>query len=85
MSTFGFDSDQSQLLLAVVEFALVAGLAFWVLHLIPESISAFRKGLRDDDTPANNVTREERECPSCAELILVRAKICKHCGQNVRA
>ncbi len=29
--------------------------------------------------------REERECPWCAERILVKAKICKHCGREVAA
>ena len=28
-------------------------------------------------------TREERDCPYCAERILVRAKLCKHCGRDV--
>jgi hypothetical protein len=27
--------------------------------------------------------RDERECPYCAERILVRAKVCKHCGRDV--
>jgi uncharacterized membrane protein YdbT with pleckstrin-like domain len=27
--------------------------------------------------------REERDCPFCAERILVRAKVCKHCGREV--
>lgn len=27
--------------------------------------------------------REERECPWCAERILVKAKVCKHCGRDV--
>jgi uncharacterized membrane protein YdbT with pleckstrin-like domain len=27
--------------------------------------------------------RQERECPWCAERILVKAKICKHCGRDV--
>jgi hypothetical protein len=27
--------------------------------------------------------REERECPHCAELILAKAKLCKHCGSVV--
>jgi len=26
--------------------------------------------------------REERECPHCAEPILVKAKVCKHCGRD---
>jgi uncharacterized membrane protein YdbT with pleckstrin-like domain len=28
--------------------------------------------------------RRERECPYCAELILARAKVCKHCGRDVQ-
>ncbi|HJQ40068.1 MAG TPA: hypothetical protein VKB93_23225 [Thermoanaerobaculia bacterium] len=27
--------------------------------------------------------REERECPYCAELILKKARVCKHCGRDV--
>lgn len=27
--------------------------------------------------------REERECPYCAEPILKKARICKHCGRDV--
>ena len=27
--------------------------------------------------------RAERECPFCAEPILARAKVCKHCGRDV--
>jgi membrane protein YdbS with pleckstrin-like domain len=27
--------------------------------------------------------REERDCPYCAERILVRARVCKHCGRDV--
>jgi membrane protein YdbS with pleckstrin-like domain len=29
--------------------------------------------------------REERDCPYCAERILVKAKVCKHCGREVPA
>ena len=29
--------------------------------------------------------RDERECPFCAERILVKAKVCKHCGRDVSA
>lgn len=31
-----------------------------------------------------DVSRRERECPYCAELILARAKVCKHCGRDVQ-
>ena len=27
--------------------------------------------------------RDERECPYCAERILAKAKVCKHCGREV--
>lgn len=30
-----------------------------------------------------HMPREERDCPWCAERILVKAKICKHCGREV--
>lgn len=29
-------------------------------------------------------SRDEVDCPFCAEKILARAKICKHCGKDVR-
>ena len=29
------------------------------------------------------LVRDERECPYCAERILVKAKVCKHCGREV--
>lgn len=31
------------------------------------------------------VDRQERECPFCAERILVKAKICRFCGRDVSA
>ena len=33
--------------------------------------------------PASAAAREERECPYCAERILVRARICRFCGRDV--
>jgi membrane protein YdbS with pleckstrin-like domain len=30
-----------------------------------------------------NSSRVERECPYCAEKILARARVCKHCGRDV--
>ena len=27
--------------------------------------------------------RDERECPYCAEMILKKARVCKHCGRDV--
>ena len=38
-----------------------------------------------NDVPASAapVAREERDCPWCAERILAKAKVCKHCGREV--
>jgi len=33
--------------------------------------------------PVASGIREERECPFCAEPILKKAKVCKHCGRDV--
>ena len=35
------------------------------------------------EAPAAPASREERECPYCAERILARAKICRFCGRDV--
>jgi uncharacterized membrane protein YdbT with pleckstrin-like domain len=32
---------------------------------------------------ADGASRVERECPFCAEPILARARVCKHCGRDV--
>jgi hypothetical protein len=34
-------------------------------------------------TPDSTAVREERECPFCAEPILKKARVCKHCGRDV--
>lgn len=36
-----------------------------------------------DGTRLAAEVREERECPYCAEKILKKAKVCKHCGREV--
>ena len=33
--------------------------------------------------PPPSMVREERDCPYCAERILARARVCKHCGRDV--
>lgn len=33
--------------------------------------------------PAHEPVRETRECPFCAETILAKAKVCKHCGREI--
>jgi hypothetical protein len=54
-----------------------------------EWIGDYRSVGRTDDSPhlaetyAPRESRQERECPHCAEAILVRANICKHCGRDV--
>lgn len=40
------------------------------------------RGLIQPDTLSSG-KRDERDCPYCAERILTRAKICKHCGREV--
>jgi uncharacterized membrane protein YdbT with pleckstrin-like domain len=33
--------------------------------------------------PPPVVMREERDCPYCAERVLARARVCKHCGRDI--
>lgn len=42
-----------------------------------------RNALLTGSLPAADGPREERECPYCAERILARARVCKHCGRDV--
>ena len=44
-----------------------------------------RRGFAPSAPPANapEASRVERECPYCAERILARARVCKHCGREV--
>ena len=54
---------------------------------------AFRRAVQEqtgrggDDLPraaaAVAMDRDERECPFCAERILARARVCKHCGRDL--
>jgi hypothetical protein len=37
----------------------------------------------DDENRASGAPRDERECPHCAELILKKARGCKHGGRDV--
>ncbi len=36
-----------------------------------------------DGAPLTSELRDERECPNCAEIILKKARVCKHCGREV--
>ncbi|MDD2839021.1 MAG: YqaE/Pmp3 family membrane protein [Sulfuricurvum sp.] len=42
--------------------------------LIPSSMATIKD---------NALKREERTCPYCAEVVLIDAKICKHCKSNI--
>ena len=45
-------------------------------------VQAQASGSEEDSAPPA-AHRDERDCPFCAERILVRAKLCKHCGREV--
>ena len=42
-----------------------------------------RRGGLVTTLPDPGVSRVERDCPYCAEKILAKAKVCKHCGKEV--
>jgi uncharacterized membrane protein YdbT with pleckstrin-like domain len=42
-----------------------------------------RRGTQSAGAPVADAARVERECPYCAENILARARVCKHCGREV--
>lgn len=51
-----------------------------------EAAAASKAGATPAVEPAIVVPmREERECPFCAERILKKARVCKHCGRDVDA
>jgi uncharacterized membrane protein YdbT with pleckstrin-like domain len=42
-----------------------------------------RRGTQAPASLGAEASRVERECPYCAERILARARVCKHCGREV--
>ncbi|HEY3221740.1 MAG TPA: PH domain-containing protein [Gemmatimonadales bacterium] len=50
---------------------------------VQEQISAVQDAPRAYVPASATPTRAERECPYCAETILAKARICKHCGKEV--
>ena len=42
-----------------------------------------RRGGQPGPSPEPRESRVERDCPYCAERILARARVCKHCGRDV--
>jgi len=47
------------------------------------ALEARRAALSSGMPAASGPPRQERDCPYCAERILVRARVCKHCGRDV--
>lgn len=47
------------------------------------TMAAMKKKHVATAAPSGTHIREERECPYCAELILQKARVCKHCGRDV--
>lgn len=75
-------------------FPIVGGVFDLILVFIPfvptvMNIITIVMGMSDAkesaDNANNKIDREEIECPSCAELILKKAKKCKHCGTDIHA
>jgi ribosomal protein S14 len=48
-----------------------------------EGLATAAHGSEPAHSASPSSIREERECPFCAELILKKAKLCKHCGREV--
>ena len=46
-------------------------------------VQAEASELDSDEDSRPSRPRDERECPYCAEPILKKAKVCKHCGRDV--
>ena len=49
---------------------------------IAETNTVHRPEIPTPEAVAGSV-REERDCPYCAERILAKAKVCKHCGRDL--
>jgi len=68
-------------------FYVIPGLIFmgwgWGKFKCPKCDALAKNTAASANSQQQTVTREERECPWCAETILVAAKICKHCGKEV--
>ena len=50
---------------------------------VQAAISTDEEGRAVSAPASATVERVERDCPYCAERILARAKVCKHCGRDV--
>lgn len=58
----------------------------WIIAFVMRSDLAAAEVLAAAKAPpptAWEPARVERECPHCAELVLAKAKVCKHCGKDL--
>ena len=83
---------EGELGIFLVAGALISGLVGWMLLKSKDRggpvgwMIATILRLEEPKTPVVSSTaagRIERECPFCAEPILAKARVCKHCGRDV--
>ena len=46
-------------------------------------VTSRERGVLDEDGSHHPAPRDERDCPFCAERVLKRALVCKHCGRDI--
>ncbi len=83
---------EGELGIFLVAGALISGLVGWMLLKSKDRggpvgwVIATILRLEERKTPIVSSAaagRIERECPFCAEPILAKARVCKHCGRDV--
>lgn len=78
----GANDHPNQAGIALLNLFLGWTLIGWVVALVwavskPNQVTVTAPIAPTEPVPAT------RECPFCAETILVKAKVCKHCGRDV--
>lgn len=68
--------------IALLNFFLGWTFVGWVVALVWAVSNPHPKPVTPPVVPAEPPP-PTRECPYCAETILVKAKVCKHCGRDV--
>ena len=70
---------------ALNNWTIVGMILGGVLAVLGFSLLYNKSSPRPNQRPLEEVEtlQERRECPYCAELILKKAKVCKHCGKEV--